>query len=383
MRYFPPAGIFIIYELVKGVVYIKHKLMLVAAYLGAVIGAGFASGQEIVQFFVNYNLEGIKGVLVATVLFAICGAFLLYLAHAQKTSNYQDMLRYLLGNRLGSAVDILLAGFLYMGIGTMLSASGAMFYEHLYLPKSLGIGLAYVIIVILLIVGKKGLIVSYSILVPIKIILLVVISGYAAFVLPARNPDTSAISASMYFDGGWMAASILYVAYNFTLAMVVLTEYQSVTSRRNSVIGAAWGGLALGLLVVLNYLSMCKFLPEVLHYQVPMLYVAGNINLQAKHLYTIVLWLGIITTAMANAYGFAQRFARFTRLNYGFCLVFAVTMAIPLSMQSFASLVGRVYPIFGALGVIIIAALLYKAIKAVAIELYYRIISLFRGTKEA
>jgi uncharacterized membrane protein YkvI len=344
-------------------------------YLGAVIGAGFASGQEIVQFFVTYGDYGLDGALMATILFAACGGLLLYLAHMQRVANYQDMLGYLLGHKLGRVVDFLLAIFLFLGISTMLSASGAVFYEHLYLSKNLGIFLAYVLIVIMLVAGKKGLILSYNILVPVKIVLLIIISGYAAFFVEGNYLETFMFSLGAEDAQNWMLASVLYVAYNFALAMVVLTEYQTITNRSNGIVGAALGGLILGALVIMNYLSLSKFLPAVLHYQVPMLYVTGHISLTAKHIYTLVLWLGILTTAIANAYGFAQRFSRFTGLSYGICLILCMTMALPLSMQSFSSLVGKIYPIFGVLGISIIVALLYRAVKELGSELYYKIIS--------
>lgn len=362
---------------------IKHRFMLIMGYLGAVIGAGFASGQEIVQFFVTYGSYGGKGVFLATILFAVCGGLLLYIAHTQKVANYQDMLGYLLGQKIGYAVDFLLAIFLFLGISTMLSASGAVFYEHLYLSKNLGIFLAYILIVVLLVAGKKGLILSYNILVPVKIVLLLIISGYAAFFVEGNQLEMYVVSMNAQGSWNWLIASLLYVAYNFALAMVVLTEYQSVTNKRCGISGAAWGGLLLGVLVIVNYISLCKFLPAVMHYQVPMLYVAGHINLTAKHLYTVVLWLGIITTAIANAYGFAQRFSRFTGLGYGLCLVLCMTMALPLSMQSFSSLVSKVYPVFGILGISIIAALFYRAIKQILLEVYYRVIQLFSSIKEA
>jgi len=358
-------------------------MMLVMGYLGAVIGAGFASGQEIMQFFVSYGLEGFKGACLATILFFVLGGLLLYLAHAHQISHYQDMLSYLLGNRLGRAVDFLLAIFLFLGISTMLSASGAVFYEHLYLSKILGIFLAYVLIVILLLTGKKGLILSYNVLVPVKILLLLIISGYAAFFVQGGQSESYMVYMSGEDSGIWLVASLLYVAYNFALAMVVLTEYQNLSSPHNGIMGAAWGGILLGGLVIINYLSLSKFLPEVMHYEVPMLYVAGHINLAAKHIYTLVLWLGILSTAIANAYGFAQRFAKFTGLRYGLCLVLCVTMALPLSMQSFSGLVNKTYPLFGVLGVSIIAALLYRATKELGLELYYKIYQLLDRIKEA
>lgn len=362
---------------------IKYRMMIIMGYLGAVIGAGFASGQEIVQFFVKYGDIGIYGTIWATVMFAACGARLLYLVHAQKASSHQAILKYLLGNRLGWILDALLAGFLFLGISTMLSASGAVFYEHLYLPKNLGVLLAYCTVMILLITGRKGLIYSYNFLVPVKLILMIIISGYIAFLVKGNSVEFPGIPMSRDNNWGWAISSVLYVSYNFSLAMVVLTQYQGLTSRRNGVIGAAWGGLALGGIVIIDYLALCKFLPVVTSYQVPMLYVAGQVNITAKHIYTIVLWLGIITTALANAYGFTQRVAEFTGLSYKGCLVVCMTMAVPLSMQSFASLVAKIYPVFGVLGVSIMAALVYRTTKDISTELYYKLMQLLHRLKEA
>jgi len=121
--------------------------------------------------------------------------------------------------------------------------------------------------------------------------------------------------------------------------------------------------LILGLLVLLNYTALSKFLPAVINYQVPMLFIAGHVSPLAKYVYTLVLWMGILTTAIANAYGFAQRFAKFTGLDYAVCLILCMTLALPVATQSFSSLVNRVYPIFGILGILIMAALSFNFLK--------------------
>lgn len=347
--------------------------MLIMGYLGAVIGAGFASGQEIVQFFVDYGSYGLKGSILAGILFALCGGLLLYTAHRCRVANYQSILEHLLGSQAGRYVDFLLAIFLFLGISTMLSASGAVFYEHLYLPKTLGIFLAYISVLFLLLTGKKGLILSYNVLVPVKLILLLGVTIYAAFFMKDIQAPGYALQLCPADQCYWMISSLLYVAYNFSLAMVVLSEYQSLSTLRNGVAGAIWGGAVLGSLVVLSYLALEKFLPTVMHYEVPMLYVAGQISITAKHIYTIVLWLGILTTAIANAYGFAQRFASFTGIGYGSCLLLCMTLALPVSMQSFSGLVSKVYPLFGILGIIIMAALFWKSGQDIARHLYYNI----------
>jgi len=362
--------------------HLKIRLMLVMGYLGAVVGAGFASGQEIVQFFVNYGSYGLPGALSATILFALMGGLLLYLAHCYRVSNYQDLLTKIAGERFGPVIDLLLAVFLFLGISTMFSASGAVFYEHLYLPKNLGIFTAYLLVVVSLLAGRQGLILSYNLLVPVKLVLLLIITGYAALFVK-ETPAATTYTAYMSSQASqlWGLSSLLYVAYNFALAMVVLTEYQSVGARRDGIAGAVWGGLVLGLLVLLNYLALSRFMPVVTHYQVPMLFIAGQISGTTKLIYTVVLWIGILTTAIANTYGFSQRMANFSGLSYGLCLVLCSTLALPLSMQSFSTLVGKIYPIFGILGIVILTAVIWQAGKDILQRMYYNISQLYWGLR--
>ncbi|MEG0620682.1 MAG: hypothetical protein RR477_06115, partial [Raoultibacter sp.] len=49
-------------------------IKLAGALVGTLIGSGFASGQEVMQFFTSYGLAGIIGCLVAMVLFGLLGA---------------------------------------------------------------------------------------------------------------------------------------------------------------------------------------------------------------------------------------------------------------------------------------------------------------------
>ena len=50
---------------------IRNILSVVCGYVAAVIGAGFASGQEIISFFVKYGKYSIIGVLLSCVIFSV------------------------------------------------------------------------------------------------------------------------------------------------------------------------------------------------------------------------------------------------------------------------------------------------------------------------
>ena len=50
---------------------IRNILSVVCGYAAAVIGAGFASGQEIISFFVKYGKYSIIGVLLSCIIFSV------------------------------------------------------------------------------------------------------------------------------------------------------------------------------------------------------------------------------------------------------------------------------------------------------------------------
>ena len=49
----------------------KETLLIVLVIIGSLIGAGFASGQEIYSFFYSYEISGIFGIVITFLLIGI------------------------------------------------------------------------------------------------------------------------------------------------------------------------------------------------------------------------------------------------------------------------------------------------------------------------
>ena len=49
----------------------KEIIPIVLVIIGALIGAGFASGQEIYSFFYTYGIYGIYGIIIMCILLGI------------------------------------------------------------------------------------------------------------------------------------------------------------------------------------------------------------------------------------------------------------------------------------------------------------------------
>lgn len=73
------------------------------------------------------------------------------------------------------------------------------------------------------------------------------------------------------------------------------------------VLGGVIGGLGLGATAGLMTLAGMVFYPQITSYQVPLLCIAGYLGEGLRHGLGGLIWLAILTTAIANAHGFASR----------------------------------------------------------------------------
>ena len=110
----------------------KDTLRIAGVYVGTIIGAGYASGQEILQFFTGYGWWGILGTVVTMILYPLLGYYLVVLGKRVKAWSHKTLIYHICGKYLGAVVDILLAFFLF-GVGViMIAGSGSLFQQIRY-----------------------------------------------------------------------------------------------------------------------------------------------------------------------------------------------------------------------------------------------------------
>ncbi|AQS57745.1 hypothetical protein [Desulforamulus ferrireducens] len=331
-------------------------IRLVATYVGAVIGAGFASGQEILQFFILYGYQGLLGTVLATILFAYLGALMLYLSVKLRASSYQEVLSYLLGPWAGRFMDILSLLMLVGGLGVMLAGSGAVVEEYLGVSRWLGIGFSLGVIALVIFNGLQGLLTVNIILVPLKLLGVCLIALLALFYqgLPEKLPAADLAEVG----GSWWWSSILYVSFNMVVPLAVLASMGRYITKRSAISAGVCGGLALGGAVAMVTLAGLAFYPSVANYEVPMLYMASQVSVYLRPVFALLIWLAILTTAVANAHGFASRLAPSGSKGYRLYGSAVCLLVLPLTLLDFSALVKILYPAFGYAGLVLFTALL-------------------------
>ncbi|KAB2953907.1 hypothetical protein F9B85_04695 [Heliorestis acidaminivorans] len=358
------------------------QLQVASVYIGAVLGAGFASGQEIMQFFVRYGSDGPSAVVLSGVLFGILGPAVLVLCRQRSFFQYQDLLNYLFGQKLGKVMDLIIAISLFSGLMVMLSGTGALVSQQWGWPYWLGVSLTAIGVFFSLWGGLKGLLWVNTFLVPIKALICVAVAGGVLLLSPSiesvptewqgyvdvfagyHNPNLDSASTTESF--GLLPSSaafgaFLYVSFNLAMSMVVLVALTPQVKKQGGYQGAAVGGLLLGLFAYVLTLAMLQYVPEIEAYPVPMLFLASTLHPWTGHIYAFLLWLAMFTAALGSAFGAALRISKEKKgKKFQKALFFSIVSVAPFSLLPFADLVATLYPIFGYIGLPIIAAIAWS-----------------------
>lgn len=335
----------------------KTMFQVAATYVGAVMGAGFASGQEILQFYARFGHWGLVGIIFSAVLFSLLGWGMLDLQERWKISSYPEFFDYLLGYRLGRWADGLVSILLFVGMLAMISGSGALFYEYFGFSRWVGIFLTVSVIALALWFRGEGVLWINSVLIPLKFIFCLGIASAAIFFATSGDGEGIAVLPHPIIKH-WAISAILYVSFNLTLAMVVFASLGRVVQRAGARMGAVLGGIALGLFAFVIGASLLRF-PDIWGLEIPMVAVASKLGDWPAFFYVVVLWLAMITAAVGNGFSLVSRVVDSGIVGYSKATAILLILLLPVAGVKFSQIVQLVYPLFGYLGLVFLPTILY------------------------
>ena len=116
----------------------RNILKIAGVYISVIIGAGFASGQELMRFFAGYGAFGVAGLAAAGVLFAITGWAVLDICHRKKITGHGELLGLVMGKKLGFVMEMAVGIFLFVLFSAMIAGSGATLRQVFGAPFFVG-----------------------------------------------------------------------------------------------------------------------------------------------------------------------------------------------------------------------------------------------------
>lgn len=343
-------------EKVKGEI---STFKIAATYIGTVVGAGFASGQEVLQFFGYYGIRGFLGLGLTTILFVIYGYIILKLGQEYHASSHLKVIRHAGGKWLGFFIDMIITIFLFGALTAMIAGSGAIFKEQLGIHSFWGNIIMTVTALGTALLGIGGVISAISFVVPL------LLTGVITLVILTilTNLPLSLADLSIYVPGeaavpNWILSAFNYASYNLVIAVAVLAPLGNETRDKNRLkTGSILGGVGLGFGAAAILLAILLNIPESAGYEIPMVFIAGQFSPTIQLIYSGILVAEIYTTAVGNLYGFAVRLVSSTSRYYRNIVIITSLTALAASQFGFSNLVRYLYPAVGYAGLLMLLGL--------------------------
>lgn len=340
----------------------KNVIMLSGAFCAYFIGAGFASGQEIMQMYTAFGLKGFLGIgfsvlvmcYVAYQVQAICRTYREYFKEPS------DVLMYYFGTKIGKVFIWFLIVILIGECIMMASGAGAIFEQYFGLPTWTGRAFILIITGFTVALGLQKLLDVLGVAGPLIILFMVIVAVAAIIKAPATPAEASAMIQAGIFDitrGGsnWFIASILYAGNIIitTLPIWIINGTVSNSVREakvTAITGVMMFLLACGFMVVAQ-MSNIELIAGV---QIPNLLLGSTYVPKIASVFAIILILGVYTTIAGETWYIIRKFAKEKTATYYIAIaIFAVIVFLITGLAEFDVIVNILYKVSFWLGILL------------------------------
>ncbi|GGE57597.1 GerAB/ArcD/ProY family transporter [Priestia taiwanensis] len=333
---------------------------IAATYIGTIVGAGFATGKEIVEFFTVHGLYGAIGILLSGILFIWLGTKMMLLSVDIQAFSVQEFNRYLFGNTVGTIINGITIVVLIGVTSVMLSGAGAVFEEQLHLNRQLGIILTVAISLLVLQKGIEGVFSVNVIVVPIMMLFIIGLSS--------TTFSTSLASIGQTIPEGpvnikWFINPFAYVALNLVLAQSVLVPLAHEVQDKKAIMkGGILGGIGLCFILLSSHLAISSI--ESFHtYNIPMAEVIRQLNYVFHFLFIFIILGEIFTTVVGNVFGISKQLQSIFDIPYFIVVVVVICVAYSISFVSYSPLLSFLYPLIGWVSLAFLPLVAFKTKK--------------------
>lgn len=318
-------------------------------YIGTVIGAGFASGQEILQFFTVSGPYGFLGIGLALFGFMWLGSRMMLMGARLKANSYEEFNVYLFGGRLGRVMNGFVTLILFGVTTAMVSGVGALAQEQLGLSLHVGVILTLCLAYFVMLRGLDGVLSVNTLVVPMMIFFcaLIGINGVRDWLEPSRLTMPAGDVSST-----WVLSAITYVSFNLAMAQAVLVPLGAeIGDERIIRRGGRLGGLGLGAMLLATNLALSFQSADIFTMEIPLAPVIADLGTWVTIMFFIVMWAEIFTTLIGNIYGLETNLETVFPIGQKKMLLILFALSYGLSLIGFSNLVKYAYPLFGYCGI--------------------------------
>ncbi len=335
----------------------KQILSISSVYIGLVIGAGFASGREIFEYFNVPSHTSCSGVALATIWFGLISYIIMSLAQALEAKTFDAFVEKVSG-KAAPFIKLFMYSFMFCGFFVMLSASGTLLNDTFELPFWAGVFLLALLCFCIFAFDLSGIVAVSNVLVPFML------AGMTVLCISSLLTGVPAFSAFEAIKSNMLVSALCYVSYNTITAGAVLVPLSCGKSHKHMLYSAIFSSAVLGTLIFIVWLTLNLFYNKIYAAEMPLLSLAAFCGEFYKNLYAIVLFMALCTTAISHGFGILSKF-NFTRTSDRIiAAAILCLLAMPFAKFGFSTLIAKLYAAFGYLGLVWTGMVICKYLKS-------------------
>lgn len=241
----------------------------------AVIGGGYATGRELVEFFLPAGpLGGLLGMVVSMLVWSAVLAVSFELARRARAYDYRSFLKLLLG-RAWFLFEIAYLLLIVLILAVMGAAAGEIVHSLFGVPRLVGSLLMIAAVAVILFYSSAAIEKFLSLTVGYLYLVYIVFVIWCVFSFGGRIE--AALAAEPIGDR-WFMAGVTYAGYNVATIPAVLFSIRHLTRRREAVTAGLLAG-PLGMLPGLAfYLAMIGYHREIGEVALPSAFLLAKLH---------------------------------------------------------------------------------------------------------
>lgn len=345
----------------------KNVLKVVFVIIGTLIGAGFASGQEVYLFFFSYGMKGLIGILISSIIIGVVIYSTFNILNKYKITTYKDFLNILIpkNTKLKIIANFIINIFILITFFIMIAGFGAYFEQEIGINRLVGSLILAIITFIVFMTSIKGVVKVNELIVPILI-------GFIFIIGIISIKDTHILNLENYVIRtnytNFALSAVLYSSYNSILLIPVLITLNNYVKNKKQIFYISFiSAIVTILLSVIIFLLLVRVDVDISKLEMPVVYVVSNMFKILRYIYGVIILGSIFTTAISLGVSFLQNTAKNKKGYTQISIIMCITSVI-ISKFGFSNLVSLLYPIFGYLGLIQILRLCVIKISKVTVR---------------
>lgn len=329
----------------------KNVLKVVFVIIGTLIGAGFASGQEVYLFFFSYGMKGLIGILISSIIIGVVIYSTFNILNKYKINTYKDFLNILIpkNTKLKIIANFIINIFILITFFIMIAGFGAYFEQEIGINRLVGSLILAIITFIVFMTSIKGVVKVNELIVPILIGFIFIIGIISIKDIHILNLENYVIRTNYT---NFALSAVLYSSYNSILLIPVLITLNNYVKNKKQIFYISFiSAIVTILLSVIIFLLLVRVDVDISKLEMPVVYVVSNMFKMLRYIYGVIILGSIFTTAISLGVSFLQNTAKNKKGYTQISIIMCITSVI-ISKFGFSNLVSLLYPIFGYLGLI-------------------------------